>query len=34
LSPEEKEKFEILGPISQEEIEETDWDLFMDDLNS
>ena len=34
LSPEEKEKFEILGPISQEEIEETDWDLYMDDLNS
>ena len=34
LNSEEKEKFEILGPISQEEIEETDWDLFMDDLNS
>jgi hypothetical protein len=34
LSPEEKAKFKILGPISQEEIEETDWDLFMDDLNS
>jgi hypothetical protein len=34
LSPEEKEKFETLGPISQEETEETDWDLFMDDLNS
>jgi tetratricopeptide (TPR) repeat protein len=34
LTPEEKEKFETLGPISQEEIEETDWDLFMDDLNS
>ena len=34
LSPEETEKFETLGPISQEEIEETDWDLFMDDLNS
>jgi hypothetical protein len=33
LSPEEKEKFETLGPISQEETEETDWDLFMDDLN-
>jgi tetratricopeptide (TPR) repeat protein len=34
LSPEEKEKFETLGPISQEEIEETDWGLFMDGLNS
>jgi tetratricopeptide (TPR) repeat protein len=34
LTPEEKEKFETLGPISQEEMEETDWDLFMDDLNS
>ena len=34
LTPEEQEKFEILGPISQEEMEETDWDLFMDDLNS
>ena len=34
LTPKEKEKFEILGPISQEEMEETDWDLFMDDLNS
>ena len=34
LSPEEKEKFETLGPISQEETKETDWDLFMDDLNT
>jgi hypothetical protein len=34
LSLGEKEKFETLGPISQEEIEETDWDLFMDDLNT
>lgn len=34
LTPEEKEKFEALGPISQQEIEETDWDLLMDDLNS
>ena len=34
LSQEEKEKFEILGPISQEEIEETDWDLFLNDLDS
>ena len=34
MTPEEKEKFEALGPISQQEIEETDWDNFMDDLNS
>ena len=34
LTPEEMEKFETLGPITQEEMEETDWDLFMDDLNS
>ncbi len=34
LTPEEKEKFENLGPISQKEVEETDWDLFLDDLNS
>lgn len=34
LTPEEKEKFEALGPISQEEVEETDWDNFMDNLNS
>jgi tetratricopeptide (TPR) repeat protein len=33
LTPEEKKKFEILGPISQEEMEENDWDLFTDDLN-
>ena len=34
LTPEEKKKFEILGPISQQEIEETDWDSLMDDLNA
>ena len=34
LTTEEKEKFETLGPISQQEIEETDWDLLMDDLSS
>lgn len=34
LTGEEKEKFEILGPISQEEIEDTDWDSYMDDLKS
>jgi len=34
LTPEEKEKFEVLGPISQQEVEEIDWDLLMDDLNS
>ena len=34
LSPEEKKNFNNLGPISQEETEKTDWDLFMDDLNS
>lgn len=34
LTPEEKEKFDILGPISQQEIEETDWDSFMDKLDS
>ena len=34
LTAEEKEKFEILGPISQKEVEETDWDSFMEELNS
>ena len=34
LTVEEKEKFRTLGPISQKEIEENDWDLFMDELNS
>jgi len=34
LTSEEKEKFETLGPISQHEIEESDWDLLMDDLKS
>jgi len=34
LTTEEKEKFRILGPISQQEVEETDWDSFMDELNS
>ncbi len=32
LSPDEKERFQILGPISQQEIEETDWDQLSDDL--
>ena len=34
LTSEEKEKFGTLGPISQQEIEENDWDLLMDDLKS
>ena len=34
LTADEKEKFRILGPISQQEVEETDWDSFMDELNS
>ena len=34
LTSEEQEKFKILGPISQQEIEEIDWDLLMDDLKS
>jgi tetratricopeptide (TPR) repeat protein len=34
LSPDEKERFQVLGPITQEEIEETDWDQLMDDLTS
>ena len=34
LTSEEKEKFETFGPISQQEIEEIDWDLLMNDLKS
>ena len=34
LTSEEREKFETLGPITQQEIEENDWDLLMDDLKS
>ena len=34
LTPEDKEKFQVLGPISQKEVEETDWDSFMDEINS
>lgn len=33
LNPEEREKFQILGPISQDELEGYDWDHLMDDLN-
>jgi hypothetical protein len=32
LSPDEKERFQIMSPITQEEIEETDWDQLLDDL--
>ena len=32
LTAEEKEKFHTLGPISQKEVEETDWDSFMEKL--
>ncbi len=34
LSPDEKERFQILGPITQKEIEEADWDQLMEDLTS
>lgn len=34
LSPDEKEKFQTLGPITQQEIEDTDWDHLLDDLKS
>ena len=34
LTAEETEKFQTLGPISQQEVEETDWDAFMEELNS
>jgi hypothetical protein len=33
LNPDEVEKFTVMGPITQEEIEETDWDQLSDDLN-
>lgn len=33
LNPDEKERFQVLGPITLEEIEETDWDQLLDDLN-
>lgn len=32
LSPDEVEKFTVMGPITQEEIEATDWDQLADDL--
>lgn len=32
LSPDEKERFQVLGPITQQEVEEADWDQFMEDL--
>jgi hypothetical protein len=32
LSPDEVQKFTVMGPITQEEIEETDWDQLADDL--
>jgi tetratricopeptide (TPR) repeat protein len=32
LSPDETEKFMVMGPITQEEIEEADWDQLADDL--
>jgi hypothetical protein len=32
LSPDEVEKFTVMGPITEEEIEETDWDQLADDL--
>lgn len=32
LSPDEVEKFTVMGPITQEEIEKTDWDQLADDL--
>ena len=34
LSPDEKERFQALGPITQKAIEETDWDQLSDDLTS
>jgi tetratricopeptide (TPR) repeat protein len=34
LSPDEKERFQVLGPITQKEIEEMDWDRLLDDLTS
>ena len=32
LSPDETKKFMIMGPITQEEVEGTDWDQLSDDL--
>ena len=32
MTSEERKKFETLGPICQQEIEDNDWDLLMDDL--
>ena len=32
LSPDEKERFRLMGPITPEEVEETDWDQLVDDL--
>ena len=32
LSPDETKKFMIMGPITQEEVEGTDWDQLADDL--
>ena len=32
LSPDEVKKFTVMGPITQAEIEETDWDQLADDL--
>ena len=34
MSPNEKEKFQALGPITQEELEESDWDKLVDDLSN
>jgi hypothetical protein len=32
LNPDEVEKFTVMGPITQEEIDETDWDQLANDL--
>ncbi|PIP73544.1 MAG: hypothetical protein COW89_02375 [Nitrospinae bacterium CG22_combo_CG10-13_8_21_14_all_47_10] len=34
MSPDEMERFQVLGPITQKEIEEVDWDQLVDDLTS
>ncbi len=34
LSPDEKQRFHALGPITQQEVEEADWDQLMEDLTS
>ncbi len=34
LNPDEKEKFQTLGPITQSEVEEADWDQLLDDLKT